>query len=165
MTDNAPNSDPPLCTAQGILPEGVHVFTLEQVQQRFGSFQHSDRRMRLFQKLQRYVWELRQTGWKVSLILNGSFVMTCVDEPQDIDLILVLPGDVDLNVEFRPSEYNVISRRMVRRRYEFDAFAVPQGTDEERRWIEFFQKVNVKWSEPPYNLAVGARKGLVRIDL
>src|SRR5262245_43049395 len=36
---------------------------------------------------------ITQAGCGTSVILDGSFVMACVDEPDDIDLILILPPD------------------------------------------------------------------------
>lgn len=154
----------PQTLPNGLLPEGLCDLTLEQVRSLFGQFQHSDRRCRLFEKLTRYVREVGQAGWGAKIVIDGSFVMSCVDAPEDVDLVLVLPTDWDIAAELRPHEYNVISKRMVRRLYGFDVFAVRAGSEEERRWLEFFAQVNVKWSNPPCRLPTGARKGLVRIS-
>jgi len=45
-------------------------------------------------------------------LLNGSFV-TAENEPNDIDLVVVVSSDHDFSAEFQPSEYNVLSKRQV----------------------------------------------------
>jgi hypothetical protein len=74
-----------------ILTNGVHDASLENVEAEFAKFQKSDRRLKLFGKLQSYLAEVKRADCGMSVILDGSFVMACVDEPEDIDLILVLP--------------------------------------------------------------------------
>ena len=73
----------------GFLPEGVHEATLEEVRQRFGRFQRTDRRPALFATLSIFLAEVRASGFVEAVILDGSFV-TAKDEPSDVDLILVL---------------------------------------------------------------------------
>ena len=46
----------------GVLPEGVHACTMDQVDQVFGRFQRSDRRFRLTEKLRDFVEEARRSG-------------------------------------------------------------------------------------------------------
>src|SRR5262245_1676341 len=93
---------------RGLLVPGTHDATPAEVERAFARFQRSDRRITLFAKLRAYLAELRQTGWACHVILDGSFVMPMVDEPNDIDVILVLPADWDLTRELRPFEYNVV---------------------------------------------------------
>ncbi len=49
--------------------------------------------MTLFHKLKAYVGEVKNADCGSSVIVDGGFVMGCVDKPEDIDLILVLPSD------------------------------------------------------------------------
>lgn len=137
---------------------------MEEIEDLFGGFQKSNRRSRLFAKLVEYVAALRNAGLLGQLIVDGSFVMGSVDEPEDIDLILVLPVDWDFAAELRPFQYNLISTRDIKRRYPFDVFTVRASSPEEARWIGFFSKVGVKWYES-CDLPDGRRKGLVRIAL
>ena len=81
---------------RGLLVPGTHDATLAEVEQAFARFQRSDRRVTLFVKLKAYLSEVRQTGWQCEVFLDGSFVMPMVDEPNDIDVILVMQDD------FRP---------------------------------------------------------------
>lgn len=155
----------PTLTSVGLLPPGIHVLTLKQVEEFFGKFQKSDRRCRLFARLTTYLRELRAAGWAVGVILDGSFVMKCVDEPDDIDLLVILPNGWDRAAELPPHEYNLLSHRMAKRLYKFDVFAAEEGTDEQARWEEFFAGVNVKWENAPLHLPAGLKKGLVRIAL
>lgn len=130
----------PDTTADGILPEGVHDATVDEVAQRFGAFVRSDRRVSLVRKFREYMEEVRATRFVRAVILDGSFV-TDTDEPNDIDMIVVLKGDHDFDAELRPFEYNVVSKRMVRKRFGFDLFAVPEGSAALSEWVEFFSRV------------------------
>lgn len=147
-----------------LLPVGIHDATLSDLEDVFGTFQGSNRRVRLFAKLAEYIAALRKaefTGW---VIVDGSFVMGPVDEPEDIDLILVLPASWDLSADLKPFQYNLISRRDIKRKFPLDVITVRENSEEEGRWIEFFGKVGIKWYEP-CRLSEGRRKGLVRIAL
>src|SRR5437879_1217565 len=142
---------PPLDNA-GLLPPGVHDCTLEEVEERFGRFQKSDQRIHLFARLREYLNEVRLTGFAVALLIDGSFV-TAKDEPEDIDLVLVLKPDHDFLKLLRPFEYNVISKHRVRRHYRFDMVAVGEGSVDFDKAVRFFQQVRDRSD---------IRKGLLR---
>ncbi len=148
----------------GLLPVGVHDGTLAEVEEQFGRFQSSDHRMRLFGRLCAYVDEVRRAGCGAAIVVDGSFVMPGVDEPGDIDLILVLPADWDFAAELRPFEYNLESRHRVRRRFGFDVFPVTDASDDYNAWVAYFQQVRPE-HERALHLPKGVRKGLVRIAL
>jgi hypothetical protein len=78
----------------GLLPLGVHDCTIGEVRQHLGSFQTTDRRPKLFDKLQALVREAWATGLVSEIIIDGSFV-TAKPDPNDIDLILVLNSNSD----------------------------------------------------------------------
>ena len=90
---------PPL--EAGVLPEGIHECTFEELERAFGQFQRSDRRINLIAKLKAYLDEARNSGLVIAAIIDGSFV-TIKDEPEDIDLIVVLKPDVPWD-SLRPS--------------------------------------------------------------
>jgi hypothetical protein len=159
MADDVPTLDD-----QGLLPPGIHHLTMEQIEKLFGRFQRTDRRPRLFKKLREYVDELRATGWKVQLFVNGSFVMGRVDEPDDIDLIVVLPKGWNTAAELRPFEYNLLSKKRTRRKFGFDVFPVQKNSKDQRRMVRFFQGVSMKWGEL-LGLPPRSKKGLVRVIL
>lgn len=138
----------------GYLPEGIHDALLTEIGEKFGQFQTSDQRMRLFERLTAYVKELTSTGLVSALIVDGSFV-TEKDCPSDIDLIVVLKKGHDLSAELRPFEYNAISRRWVRRTYAFDLLLARAGSHEYDEYIEFFQQIKGQ----------AGRKGLLRVFL
>lgn len=154
--------DLPAITEHNLLPPGIHDATIEKVRQHFGTFQKSDRRCRLFEKLTDYVKEVRDAGWDAEVIVDGSFVMSNIDEPDDIDLILVLPEDWDMTAEVKPFEYNLISKKRVQKHYGFDVRAVRANSPEKQEWIDFFSKVNPKWCQP-YSIPIGTKKGIVRV--
>jgi hypothetical protein len=114
-----------------LLPAGIHDATLEEVGEQFGRFQRTDRRMTLFRRLGEYVAALRRANIQGSLIIDGSFVMPSMDQPEDVDLVLVLPEDWDTAADLRPYQYNLVSKRRVRQEYRFDVFTVRKGSAQE----------------------------------
>jgi hypothetical protein len=147
----------PELNESGLLPEGIHDCTLDEISARFGRFQTTDRRVRLFEKLRALVEEERQAGLAVELIVDGSFV-TDKPEPGDIDLVIVLPADFDLSVELPPFKYNAISKRQLRWHFPFDVFVVRERAQEHEKRVQYFQQV--KDDE-----TLEKRKGLLGIKL
>jgi len=145
-----------------LLDPGIHKLTLEQIEALFGRFQGNDRRPQLMRKLREFVSEVRKTGWEARILVDGSFVMAQVDRPDDIDIILVMPGDWDFKADLRPFEYNLLWGKRTRVKYGFDVFAVTSGSPREARLVEFFQVVNVKWRRQ-FQLPFGLRKGIVKV--
>ena len=143
----------PSLTADGFLPEGVHECSAEELHQRFGLFQQTDRRPKLFAQLQSYIVEAKASGLVRYLCIDGSFV-TALPEPNDIDLILVVAPDHDLAVDLSPAQYNVVSRTRVRRLFGFDIVAAREGTSEVEESVSFFQEVRGR---------PDLRKGILRL--
>jgi len=100
---------------------------MEEVDQVFGRFWRSDRRMRLTDKLRRFVEEARQSGIVAAVVIDGSYV-TAKPEPADIDLIVALRPDFNLAQELRPFEYNIQSKRWVKKTYRFDIRVALDGS-------------------------------------
>src|SRR5262245_26224486 len=145
-----------------LLPTGVHDASLLEVEQHFARFQKSERRIRLFEQLRRYIAEVQKTGWDCQIIIDGSFVMLNVDEPEDIDLILVMPKDWDLTAELKPHQYNLVSKGRARKEYRIEVYPVRAGSAEEARWVALFCQVNVKWRQQ-FGWPADSKKGIVRI--
>jgi hypothetical protein len=89
----------PALDQNGLLPMGIHDCNLDEVKSRFGSFQISDRRDRLFRTLERLVAEARAAQFARSLLVDGSFVTDQLS-PNDVDLVLVLPRTHDVRPNF-----------------------------------------------------------------
>ncbi len=147
-----------------LLVSGVHDATLAEVEQHFARFQRTDRRMNLFKKLKEYVAALQAAQINGALIIDGSFVMPAVDQPGDIDIVLVLAEEWNMTADLRPYQYNLVSKRRVKQEYRFDMFAVQKGSPKEQEWVAFFSQVNPKWCEA-FGWPMDAIKGLVRILL
>jgi isocitrate/isopropylmalate dehydrogenase len=145
----------PSFTEQGLLPEGVHDCTLAEVAARFGAFQTTDQRPRLYARLHEFVAELRAAKLVPAVIIDGSFV-TAKPTPGDVDLILLLPADYDEGAELRPAQYNVLSKRRVRARYGLDVLVVREQTTAYEQSVAFFAQVRGHSDR---------RKGLVRVQL
>jgi hypothetical protein len=139
----------------GFLPVGVHECAMEEIKERFGSFRTSDRRPELFGRLSTFVLEARAAGFGRALIIDGSFT-TEVQNPNDIDLVLVLQLAYDLSADLSAGQYNLVSRRRVQRRFGFDIVVVREETAEYEEAIAFFAQVRHK---------PALRKGMLRLPL
>jgi hypothetical protein len=144
----------------GVLPGGVHDCTATEVEAAFGRFQKSDRRMRLTEKLLAYLADARRSGIVTAVLIDGSYV-TAKDEPEDIDLIVVVRPGLD-PAAMRPFEYNATSKWVIRKTYQFDAFPVEEGSDELAVRIAYFSQVNPVKSS---GYTTRTTKGLLRVLL
>lgn len=133
----------PQLLPDGLLPEGVHECTIEEIIERFGQFQESDRRPMLGKELAAYFSELRSAGIGKYLIVDGSFV-TNKPRPDDVDLLLVLRDDVDLTATVPPFRYNARSRRYVRKYYHFDFFFGFDGDPTSSEYLALFRDVKYR---------------------
>ncbi len=145
----------PLLNTVGMLPTGVHDTTLEEVRNRFGSFQGSDHRPRLFTRLEELVAALKRSGLFEALLIDGSFV-TVKPEPNDIDLVAVLRPGHDFERDLPMSEYALVSRAMLNRRFRFDVVIAERDSAVYVTSVEFFSRVRD---------APDLRKGLLRLSL
>ena len=145
----------PSLDEHGFLPVGVHDCTLDEVRVRFGSFHGNEQRPNLFRKLQALIGELRSTRFAHCLLVDGSFV-TAKPDPNDIDLVLVLPFAHDVTADLTPAQYNLVSRRRVQKRFGFDIVAVRESTIEYEEAVAFFEQVR---HEP------ALQKGILRLLL
>ena len=137
----------------GLLPYGIYECTLDEIKQRFGRFDRSDQRQKLYRNLEAYMKALRKVDQAQYLLVNGSFV-TRVAEPNDIDLIVV--GRKGSRFPVLPHEYSLLSRQRVRRTYGLDLFVVEEGSGALEKNLTLFHRVR---NRP--ELA----KGLLRISL
>jgi hypothetical protein len=137
----------------GLLPPGVHDCTLDDLRQRFGVFQTTDRQPKLYEKLQALAQEAWATGLITEIVIDGSFV-TAKPAPNVIDLILVLNAGHDFSAELRPFEYNVLPTRQARKIYGFDLLIAMQASAIYAEYLEFFAQVRGETSR---------RKGLLRL--
>jgi hypothetical protein len=139
----------------GVLPPGIHDFSLGDIGERFGSFNQTGQRPSLYRKLLELVEQISGFSFVRHIILDGSFV-TAHATPQDIDLMLVVDPEVLVRAEpLNPFEYNAISSRRLRKRYGFDVFVVPEGSSAYESYVRFFSRIK---NGNPREL-----KGLVRV--
>ncbi len=149
---------------RNLLVPGVYDVSMETVKERFGKFQRSDRRMNLFAKLEAYVEAVKKAACGSSVIVDGSFVMACIDEPEDIDIVLVFSPGWDQQAALKPHQYNLVSKTAVRKSHGFDMFTAEAASNEEVGWIDFFGQVNPKWSKV-FGWPKDLRKGILRVVL
>ncbi|HEX5104318.1 MAG TPA: hypothetical protein VFV87_10935 [Pirellulaceae bacterium] len=130
----------PALNEHGLLPPGTHDCTLAEIEARFGQFQRSDRRCVLFSRLASFIREVGKVEFAIAVVIDGSFV-TAKDEPNDIDLVLILSESHDFAAELRPFEYNIVSKKRILREYGFDIVIDGAGTVAMRKHLDFFSRV------------------------
>ena len=145
----------PALNSDGLLPTGVHDCALSEVRARFGIFQGSDVRQRLFTRLEELATAMTRSGLFESLLIDGSFI-TAKPAPNDIDLVAVLRPGHNFERDLPMSEYALVSRTLLRRRFAFDIIVAERESQLYRTYVEFFSRVR----ENPE-----ARKGLLRVTL
>ena len=145
---------PPLNT-EGLLPAGIHEATLDELRQRFGAFHESDQRPKLIARLMDLARAMQASGLFDELLIDGSFVTT-KPAPNDIDILAVLKPGHDFERDLPMSEYSLVSRALLRRRFGFDVIVAERGSAVYKRHVDFFSCLR----EAP-NL----KKGLVRLML
>jgi hypothetical protein len=145
----------PALNADGLLPLGIFDCTLAEVRERFGSFQISDQRRRLFARLEELAGAMQRSGLFKALLVDGSFV-TGKSAPNDIDLVAVLRPGHDFERDLPMSEYALVSRAMLRRRFAFDVLIAEQDSQLCKTCVDFFSQVR----DNP-----GVRKGILRVNL
>lgn len=99
--------------------------------------------------------EAKAAGLVRHIVIDGSFV-TAEPKPNDIDLIVIVAADYDFSADLSPSQYNVLSKMRVRKRFGFDLVAVRESTGELDEAVAFFEQVRGKPS---------VRKGIVRLTI
>ena len=92
----------PAFNEHGCLPEGIYDCTVDGAAQRFGVFQNSDRRPRLWARLTEFIRQLKECGFVETVIVDGSFV-TAKPARSDIDLVLVVASSHDFSADLPPA--------------------------------------------------------------
>lgn len=139
-------------TADGLLPAGIHRATVDEIRQRLAIFDRSDRRIRVFENLERLLNEARKSGIVRRVIVAGSFV-TQQAEPNDFDCILVLDPSI-VGQTLPPFQYNLVSRKAARRIFRGDVVPAIDGSTALHEYLDFFQTTRD-----------GQRMGVVEIEL
>jgi len=147
---------------RGLLPPGVHAVDTDKVHALFGQIQGSTHRSTLCGKLMEYIEELRKNRIGESIVIDGSFVMTSVDEPSDIDVVVLMPAKWSAT-ELRPIEEHLLGRS-VRRRYRVEVTPAVVGSEHAQNRIEFYRQVNPKWCQA-FGWQAHLQKGLVEVRL
>jgi hypothetical protein len=143
-----------------LLPPGIHDAALEEIERELAL---SNRRRTLFDNLKQYIAGVRLTGWACQVLVDGSFVMPLVAEPNDIDIILVLPEGWDMTrTDFRPYEYNVLDRKHTKRAFKIEVYPVLPDSDRYRDFLDLFTRIRIEWCNQ-FQLPEDARKGIVRL--
>lgn len=130
----------PALNNDGFLPPGIFDCTLAEIREHFGRFQVSDQRSRLFTRLEDLFQAMQRSRLFEALLVDGSFV-TAKFAPNDIDLVAVLLPGHNFERDLPMSEYALVSRAMLRRRYGFDVVIAEKDSVLCKTYIEFFSRV------------------------
>lgn len=145
----------PALNADGHLPPGIFACTLAEVRERFASFLHNDQRRRLFARLEELCGAMQRSGLFKAILVDGSFV-TGKATPNDIDLVAVLLPGHDFERDMPMSEYALVSRAMLRRRFGFDVMVAEEDSQHCKTYVDFFSRVR---DNPE------TRKGILLVNL
>ena len=135
----------------GLLPPGLHPATWDEFSQRYGWTEH---RHRLLAGIKRALAALKAAGCK-RVYIDGSFV-TAKSAPNDIDIVSELRTGHDFERDLPMSEYALVSRSLLRRRFGLDVVVAERESVVYKTYVEFFTRVR----EVPE-----LRKGLLRVTL
>lgn len=119
------------------------------------NFAGSDRRPQLFAKLEAFLAEARAAGLVRFIFVDGSFVPAKPD-PNDIDLILVVPATHDFAADLPPRQYGVLAQQRVRRRFGFDIVVAKNDSGNLDEAVTFFTQVRQR---------PGVKKRLLRLNV
>ena len=98
---------------------------------------------------------MQRSGLFKVLLVDGSFV-TGKSAPNDVDLVAVLRPGHDFERDLPMSEYALVSRAMLRRRFAFDVLIAKPDSPLCKTCVDFFSQVR----DNP-----GVRKGILRVNL
>gem|GEM_PF-373077 len=150
----------------GILPPGIHEMDMEEVGKFFGGVPKSPYRLRLFETLKKYVERLRALQIGIALIVDGSFVMTQIEKPADIDVVLVMPEEWEKPIEKIPQEqYNLLSPVNVEDLFiGIHLFVAADNSPMYHEWIRWLSKIKGDW-RVMFDIPPNVSKGLIRVTL
>ena len=157
------SSDPilPPFNYHGLLPEGVHETTLEQLQERLV---FNPKRAILWDRLQEFLRWVVSTGTFSHAYIDGGFITTKT-HPEDIDVIL------QTHVPFSPEAFHamepffakgmeaILAEYSVHLHFWCEGF--PGGMSDFRSFFQYLRPQDAA----PLGLKEGAKKGIVRIKL
>jgi hypothetical protein len=123
---------------------------MNEFKDRFAVFGRSDRRLRLYDRIEELISEAFTTDLIDRILIAGSYV-SAKPEPNDFDCLLVLSQSATSR-ELRPFEYRLISQRMARRVFGGDVITAIAGSPACTQMFDFFQKTRS-----------GAETGIVEI--
>lgn len=78
----------PEFTPDGILPEGIHKATLEEIRERFCFYGDCERRQELFDSLCKYINAIKEHNVEFYVCIDGSYV-TMKHSPGDLDVLIL----------------------------------------------------------------------------
>jgi hypothetical protein len=128
----------PNLNINGFLPHGLHRCSLQEVEVAFVSqFQSSSSRKQLMNSLKLFYAKWKAFPHFDRMVLDGSFV-TNKENPNDIDLIVVLKPSVLHDPMSGAFVGQMSDRASIKHQYSIDAFPVIDEGTEYNDWVSYF---------------------------
>ena len=137
-------------TSDGVLPEGIHNATLDEIRERFCSFGDIEKRMNLYKSLCEYISEVKKHNVEYYICIDGSYV-TDKESPGDLDVLILYDFEY-YNKDWQELISDTTASIRFRGLQILPAFLESYGED---NLLEFAQRVKGKI----------LRKGIVKVIL
>ena len=143
----------PQFNQHGWLPDGIYDCTVEEAGARFGAFQSTDQRPRLWAKFIEFVREAKASRLVELVLLDGSFV-TAKSEPKDVDAVMLVPADFAEQAKSGMEPAMELEEMFAIR--QPDELFMAEDEKDWNAWCDF-----LAWTREPD----GRRKGIVEVKL
>ncbi len=151
----------PVLNSSGLLPKGIHEFSLDEIE---AVFVHNPHRMKLWKKFREFLDWVRKLDQFAYLYLDGGFI-TDKTNPLDIDVILQTRssyGTAALESMIPFCEFGldkILHEYAIHLHFWSEGF--PGGVQDFRLFFQYLRPQDAL----PRGLLKGATKGIVRIPL
>jgi hypothetical protein len=148
----------------GLLPQGIHEATLEEVRDSFVEAENRDRRGDIWEGFSSYLEFLRNFDPISIIYLDGSY-MTSKEKPQDIDVIVELPSPQDFQaISDDPRSSRLFKKKEMKRRFRTDPWPHYPGIPPESRILDLFQRLRHSTAHD-LGLPPTHRKGIIKVAI
>lgn len=146
---------------KGLLPPGIYVTSIAEIEQRFATANHKPHREAIWNSFITYLGLIRAIGVVRAIYVDGGYV-TNKTKPKDIDVVVELPppSRVILGI-LRRSEFD---HDFVKKTYKVDFWPWYPGIPPSEDFLELFQELKPQ-DATRLGLKPDARKGILKVVL
>lgn len=170
----------PEFNSHGLLPDGVHYATLDELRERcVDQFPRSATRPQVFANFLRFRQALENLGLPLTQWVDGSFVDQTRLDPTDIDVVSFCESELYSELSDSTREQVLVlltERKITKPQYQIDSFLVIEFVYDNYMWGEFEKARRYwrQWFSQPLSYAnpkikqpdkQRGRKGIVQVTL